>query len=181
MFKKAVNYENREEMIKFLSEHFRYWTMNSWNRSSSYANNVKVYKLNIPKEYQDTLWEYVCGNLECPDIDFMIQDEIAEFKAKTGYDAGFNGRSGGYLVMYDTDWVDGKLVTYIGRSIDEDEDFADWEDSDLEERVKLVQRFDEMCDNIRDNIIYILSHYVVKEYTTTTVHTHRKLVEEGEE
>jgi len=27
----------KEEMIAFLRDHFRYYTMNSWNRSTSYA------------------------------------------------------------------------------------------------------------------------------------------------
>lgn len=41
MYEKAVNTDNRNEMIRFLTGHFRYFTMNSWNGCSSYANNVK--------------------------------------------------------------------------------------------------------------------------------------------
>ena len=36
----------REEMISSLEKHFRYFTMNSWNRSTSYARNVKIRSLN---------------------------------------------------------------------------------------------------------------------------------------
>lgn len=179
MFKKEVDCTNRQEMVDFLKNHYRYWTMNSRNVSSSYANNVKIYNLNLPEEIMDKAWEYVCGSVECFDIDLMIQDEIASFKWETGYDAGFNGRSGGYIVMYDTDWKDGKLVTYIGRSIDKYTDFGDedvWDISSLADRVKLVQRFDEMCDNIRDGLIEILQNSTVEEYQTTTVTTHRRLV-----
>lgn len=39
-------------MIEFLKEHERYWTMNSWNRSSSYANNVKIYNLGMDKDLE---------------------------------------------------------------------------------------------------------------------------------
>ncbi len=33
----------KKEMIRFLSEHFRYHTLHSWNRMTSYAHNVKIY------------------------------------------------------------------------------------------------------------------------------------------
>ena len=140
---------------------------------------MKIYNLNLPKEIQDKAWEYVCGSLECCDIDFMIQDEIAMFKEDTRYAAGFNGRNGGYIVMYDTDWCNGKLITYQGREIDQYADFDDEDDWDifsLADRVKLVQRFDEMCDNIRDGLIEILQDSAIEEYQTTTVTTHRRLV-----
>ncbi len=179
MFKKEVDCTNRQEMVDFLNNHYRYWTMNSWNASSSYANNVKIYNLNLPKEIQDKAWGYACGSLECCDIDFMIQDEIAMFKEDTRYDAGFNGRSAGYLVMYDTDWCNGKLITYPCRGVDQYEDFDDeddWDISSLANRVKLVQRFDEMCDNIREGLIEILQNSTVEEYQITTVTTHRRLV-----
>lgn len=184
MFTKEIDYTNRQEMVDFLKNHYRYWTMNSWNASSSYANNVKIYNLNLPKEIQDKAWDYACGSLECCDIDFMIQDEIAMFKEDTRYDAGFNGRSAGYLVMYDTDWCNGKLITYPGRGIDQYADFDDeddWDISSLADRVKLVQRFDEMCDNIREGLIEILQYSIVEEYQTTTVTTHRRLVSNYDE
>lgn len=179
MFRKEVDYTNREEMIEFLENHFRYWTMNSWNRSSSYANNVKIYNLNLPEEIRDRAWDYVCGSLECDEIDYLIQDEIAMFRADTGFDAGFNGRSGGYIVMYDTDWKKGELVTFPGRSIDADVDFYDedeWDLISLRERVNLVQRFDQMCDYIREGMIDFLQDSTIEEYEVTTVKVHRRLV-----
>lgn len=39
--------KTKKEMIEFLKNHKRYWTMNSWNGSSSYANNVKIYNLGM--------------------------------------------------------------------------------------------------------------------------------------
>lgn len=179
MFKKEIDCTNRQEMIDFLENHFRYWTMNSWNRSSSYANNVKIYNVNLPEEVADKAWDYACGSIECSEIDYMIQDEFATFRADTGYDVGFNGRSGGYIVMYDTEWKNGELVTFPGRSIDADVDFYDedeWDMVDLRDRVELVKRFDDMCDSIRDNMIYFLQNSAIEEYEVTTVKVHRRLV-----
>lgn len=33
------------EMIEYLNGHFRYHTLHSWNRMTSYAQNVKIYNL----------------------------------------------------------------------------------------------------------------------------------------
>lgn len=43
----------RKEMVNYLKNHFRYNTANSWNQSTSYARNVKVYNLDLPKDLLD--------------------------------------------------------------------------------------------------------------------------------
>lgn len=48
--------KSKKAMIDFLSNHFRYHTMNSWNNSTSYANKVKVYSV-IPRELQNKVFE----------------------------------------------------------------------------------------------------------------------------
>ena len=37
----------RKQMIDFLSDHFRYHTMNSWNNATSYARCVKLNRLSL--------------------------------------------------------------------------------------------------------------------------------------
>ena len=41
-YEQKVDRRSREQMVEFLAGHFRYNTMNSWNRGTSYANRVKV-------------------------------------------------------------------------------------------------------------------------------------------
>lgn len=48
MFFKEVDLTDRKAMIFFLANHFRYYTINPWNRLTSYANNVKLQNLEIP-------------------------------------------------------------------------------------------------------------------------------------
>lgn len=97
-FYKKVDKRSRTEMVRFLTEHFRYNTMNSWNRSTSYAHNVKIYALHLPEKIEDILWQLI------DDEDFyeQIYWKIDEFDRKYNYrwQIGFNGRSGGYLVLY---------------------------------------------------------------------------------
>lgn len=159
MFCKTVNLENREEMIEFLTKHFRYNTMNSWNCMTSYANNVKLYKLDLPNVSK----AYDFLDAECEQYAYDVDDAIIEFEVDTGYTAGFNGRSGGYIVLYDMERnKDGRRCMLL-HGIDEYEDFKDWETSDIAERVKLVQRFDALCDEIRDIFIYYLENTEIKD------------------
>lgn len=58
-FSKKVDLRSRNDMIGFLCSHFRYNTMNSWNCSTSYANNVKIYNLGLSKDDEDKLYELV--------------------------------------------------------------------------------------------------------------------------
>ena len=55
-FSKEVDLRSRKSMTDFLVNHFRYNTMNSWNQSTSYANNVKVYNLGLSKEQENKLY-----------------------------------------------------------------------------------------------------------------------------
>lgn len=90
-FWKAVDTRSRWKMQKFLAEHFRYDTMSSWNRSTSYACNMKIYNLDVPAEVKDKLYEM----LDCHDVYDRIQELIDDFNAEHDFrwQAAFNGRS----------------------------------------------------------------------------------------
>jgi hypothetical protein len=88
----------------------------------------------------------------------MIEDWEVEHE---GYTVGFNGRSGGYLVLYSKHHNRNILPDYILDS-DTYEDFKDYVKDywggvkyvkqDLREYTKLVQDFDKLCDEIRDYV-----------------------------
>ena len=75
----------------------RYYTMNSWNLSKAPAYNLKVYNV-IDNKLQDKVFELMDTENFYDDINLLI----ADFGRENGYlwQAGFNGRSGGYLVLY---------------------------------------------------------------------------------
>jgi len=103
-FYAKVNRRTREAMTSFLCNHGRYWTMNSWNRSTSYANCVKVHRLGLTREQLENAWEM----LDMPQVYDAIHVVLGEWaiKHEWRYQIGFNGRSGGYLVLYQggLDW-----------------------------------------------------------------------------
>ena len=169
---KNVNFEDKKSMISFLENHFRYNTMNSWNQSTSYANNVKLHNIGIPPEYEDKAYASVCGEAQNDEFDLMYNELKKEFTMKTGYDIAFNGRSSGYIVLYDTGYdKNNNFVTYIGRNIDMCADFDEWEMWELKERCELVMEFDKTCDLIRDAFIESLKQEIVEEtvYVPKTV------------
>ena len=103
----------RKEMIGYLKNHFRYNTANSWNQSTSYARNVKIYNLDLSKELLDRACDLVfedgfnelMGDLYC-DLINQFEEDV------DGYTIGFNGRSGGYLVLYHKDYPFRSLDMY---------------------------------------------------------------------
>lgn len=53
--------------------------MNSWNRSTSYANDVKVPNLDIPSELQDLAYDVASGEVEAPDWDIFFARTVSDF------------------------------------------------------------------------------------------------------
>lgn len=49
-FYQSVDLRSRSQMTDFLTMHFRYPTMNSWNNAVSYACNLKIHKLGLCDE-----------------------------------------------------------------------------------------------------------------------------------
>jgi len=109
-FCQKVDMRTRETMVTFLRNHGRYSTMNSWNRSSSYANCVKVHRLDLTREQLENAWEM----LDMPPVYDAIHVVLEEWaiKHEWRYQIGFNGRSGGYLVLYQggLDWKNAKTA-----------------------------------------------------------------------
>lgn len=203
MFYKEINLKKRSEMIAFLKKHFRYHTMSSWNNSTSYANNIKLYNIDMPADIdQDRCWEM----LGITDWQEKLSDLLEDFGRSHNWlwQAGINGRSGGYIVLYQggiqpsgyksycthcgqkkyQSVLEGQkgvcgrcnakervnfkqphmqIFTLPGKDVDMGENFHDWELFQLKDRVKLVQEFDMICDNIVETFIETCRSYRIVE------------------
>ncbi len=153
---KGIDITNDKQMFNFLKDHYQYYTMNSWNGLKSIANNVKVYKLNLSGDCYNALTflqddDYFTVNM-------MIEDWEVEHR---GYKVGFNGRSGGYLVLYNAD----NNRTVLPDEVDYNNDYEGYKEMcreyfgsvkaaryKLVEMVKLVQDFDRLCDQLREYV-----------------------------
>lgn len=151
---KGIDITNDKQMFEFINNHFRYYTANSWNRGRSIAHNVKIYNLGLSGDHWTALTflqddDYFVVNM-------MIEDWETEHR---GYKVGFNGRSGGYLVLYNA--AGGSAIPDT-LDYDNYEDYkADMRDyygsvkanrNELRDFVKVVQDFDKLCDQIRDYV-----------------------------
>jgi len=98
-FQKKVDRRSRSAMVDFLKRHYRYDTMSSWNRLTSYANNIKFHRLGLASEQEDKAYKML-------DTDFWeeIRSPIDDFTHDQShrYTIRSNGRSGGYLVLHES-------------------------------------------------------------------------------
>lgn len=146
MFYTKINLNNEKEMFDYLKNHFTYDTMSSWNEEESIANNVKFYNLNL-----DGDWSLALSNLEADNYE-LVNSFLEGFHTDhPNYQVGFNGRSGGYLVLYnDNNWCN-ILPTEILYSNTYEDFKEEYNDKDLLVRyTELVQDFDMLCDDLRD-------------------------------
>lgn len=155
-YKTGVDITNDKSMFNFLNNHFTYNTMNSWNRLASIANNVKVHKLNLKGD----CWAALAFLQK--DEYFNLNEMIHEWESKhPGYECGFNGRSGGYLVLYNK----GNNLGVLPDELVGYDSYEDWKSdikgygyrvcdfhNTLVEYTKLVQDFDRLCDQLRDYV-----------------------------
>lgn len=160
VFCHPVDQRKRSAIVKYLTGHFRYYTMNPWNRSTSYACNLKVHSLGLAPDITDALYEM----MDVSGFYDGIHDLMCSFaeEHKHIWQAGFNGRSGGYLVLYQGTSDGG---CYPGRGTDQDEDFARWDMDSLRGRLRLVQHFDRLADSIVQAAIDMTRHCAVVEET----------------
>ena len=100
-FTKAVDMRSREAMTEFLKEHYRYSTANSWNLSTSYANCVKITQLGLDEKIISALLDMMSVEGAYEEVNAILH-EFGE-RYNWLWQAGFNGRSGGYLVLYQGD------------------------------------------------------------------------------
>lgn len=172
IFYKKVNKRNNKKMFEFLKGHETYYTMNSWNRTKSIANNVKVYTIGL---------DYDILNILEADNYFEVNQMIEMWEEENkGYRVGFNGRSGGYLVLYNEKGND-TILDYVVAWADNYEEFKstlkddgmtlqDYRDK-LIEQVEIVQSFDLLCDNIRELCLHMKEHCKIVEEEIATTQT----------
>ena len=160
-YKTNVDICNTKSMWNFLKEHFTYHTMNSWNRQTSIANNVKLHRLNLEGDWTVAM-KYLFDETDCSGLQTYIEDEIRDFTATNPYyEVYFNGRSGGYLVLCEKDRHKSVLPECV-LEFDTYDEFKEevksgwnyWNVKDfnkeLRDAVEIVREFDKLCDRLRD-------------------------------
>ena len=185
-YKTGVDICSAKSMFEFISGHFKYDTMNSWNRLKSVANKVKLYDLGLDGDWGTAL-NFMFDEDDCGGLQNEIFCMINEWeKLHPGYTLGFNGRSDGYLVMYNKEkdnrvnfrsvlpeWLEGYndyeswkeyAVEYFSYNV---KDFI----PGLREYTELIRSFDRLCDELR---------LLVNEYSKMDFDAQKKAYEAGD-
>lgn len=103
-FTSVVDKRSRKSMVDFLRDHYRYNTMGYHNRSTSYAHCVKVHRLGLTSEQRDAAYAAIFADDD--HWQYQVRQIIAEFTERHsgGYTIGQNGRSSGYMVLYESQY-----------------------------------------------------------------------------
>ena len=152
---------NDQEKFDYVKKHYRYNTMSSWNRVTSFANNVKIHNIGFTKEQQDKYYTIFCNpnfsEIDAQSLYDNIDELIYKFQEEYtfNFSIGFNGSSSGYLVLYKTQKEGNRINVFPGKPIGEEfqnyetyEEFYE-EEGPIDSYFELVYDFDLMCDIIR--------------------------------
>ena len=169
LFYNGLKENTLEKKFEYIKEHFKYFTMNSWNGLKSIANNIKVYNLNLDNEIIDKSFEIISNSQYCDNVYENLNFTIEEFERLTNAEIFFNGRSGGYIVLTPKNGHN-ILDLYFSDNICEFDTFkqfkkesidSDFSNNDIEymngqllECYYLLKAFDKLCDILRYDFIY---------------------------
>ena len=179
-FAKEVDLKNDEAVFEYLKKHPRYFLMNSWNRLKTFAQNIKIYNLNVDKEVEDKLFDLL--DVDSPDVKFIFEDNIEFFNEENpGYTIYINGRSGGYMILAPNenrsnfcDMVDTIKNYDTLNDLKEDYDFEEFRTL-----AETVMNFDRACDNIVQAVVSLAENCEVIEEEYTVLKT-RKVIKHND-
>jgi hypothetical protein len=163
-FEVRVNRRSRKEMITFLTNHFRYYTINSCNQTTSYAHCIKLHhgNLGLPSDIGDVMYDMIYNPEWCDHMSDLI-NQFSQARNHT-WQVGINGRSSGYLVLYQGCAKNKSIICYPGRSTDQDKNFHEWDMDELRMRVGLICDFDMLASDIAmDFTVFCRTYYIAEE------------------
>ena len=149
-------------MAFYIKNHFTYDRLNSWNKLKGYANNVKFYNLGLTKEQEEKAYNlFLNDEIGLSDFWDIVEIHLKHFRNITGYQAYFNGRSYGYIV------IDIDIIDY--------EDLKTMNKKELQKITEVLQNFDALCDDLREELIFFLENGLIIEEVETIVKTRKVL------
>lgn len=176
-YTKGVDIHNPKSMFMFLFNHFKYYTLNSWNGLKSIANKVKLYDLQLG-ELRSKAGELLFDETDKSGLCTVLIDMIDDWEADhPNFRVYFNGRSDGYLVLANKDnfksifseELDDYMFGFDGNAEMAYEEFKaflhdyGWRVEDMYQELRstvlIVREFDELCDEMRNALISITENY----------------------
>lgn len=162
MFYKELKEKTIENKYNYIKNHEMYYTLNSWNGIKSIANNVKLYNLDLKNSWLDAYDALSQNDYININADIEYWEELHPF-----YKVGFNGRSGGYLVLYNKSNCRSVIPDILEDSTDFEDFKKEWEsyygcltEEDVDSIYDLVCDFDKLCDLLVQEVDYLTDEYI---------------------
>lgn len=193
-FNKTKNNMTLTQKFNYIKQHFTYYTMNSWNRDTSIANNIKIYNLPLTKEQRDKAYDIICDECLSAELwDCYLIPCIKNFEEKynNNYNIYSNGRNNGYFVL-----VGKKGYKVVNEDIECAETYKElvsnfkgdygWAHLDaqrearqeIEDTFDLIVEFDNACDETLAEFIYVLDNVDIQTKTYTKEIEYKTLLAE---
>lgn len=186
-FNKTTKNMTLTQKFDYIKKHFTYWTMNSWNKDESIANNIKIYNLPLTREQQDRAYEIICDENLCNELwqDYLAT-YIYNFKRvhHDYFEIYSNGGNGGYLVLNGLEGCrvineDIEYAESYKELVNRFKDIYGWAYVDaqrearqeIEDTFDLIVDFDNTCDDMLNEFIYVLDCVDIKTKTYTKEYT----------
>lgn len=176
-FNKTSKKMTLRQKFDYIHNHHYYYTMNSWNGLKSLANNVKIYNLPLTTEQKDKFFELFYDENSNDELYYHINWKLECFASENKFEIAFNGRSGGYLVAYNKNNTCNVIDKYLIDCKNYDEALEHfrgnycWTYRDCQAELKsIIERnfevcvlFDDCCDDILNELKYLLDNARVEE------------------
>lgn len=177
-FNKTHSKMSLQDKLNYINKHFYYFTMNSWNRTKTLANNVKIYNLPLTTEQKNKFYEIAEDENLSQELYNNINYLLYDFEAQNpGLEVYFNGRSGGYIVIKNKgnneNIIDENITDSANKQdlINYFKNVCGWSFKDsqaeakriIEENFETCILFDNLCDEILQEFKHILNNSQIEE------------------
>lgn len=177
-FNKTTKNMTLTQKFDYIKQHFTY--------NGRIGNNIKLYNLPLQREQRDRAFEIICDENLCNELWWYYLDSyFNDFKRSHSdcYEIYTDGRSGGYFVLWSktNQIVNGDMAyaeTYK-EFVNELKNTYSWTYTDaqkearqeIEDTFDLIVDFDNTCDDMLNEFIYVLDCVDIKTKTYTKEYT----------
>lgn len=153
----------KQDYINFILKHDTYYLMNSWNISRGYSIKVKIYSMGFNKDIETFAYSCLDVGSFYNGINDILEDKTEYLKEKykrnnrSNISIGFNGRSGGYLVLY------GLLNKYMGSQIYDEYYLRQMSLTDIKDIYNLLKDFDSLKQEIKEYVEDLYKNNTIEE------------------
>lgn len=165
----------KREMIEFLSNHERYYTIDLSHLNTTYARCVHPTDMGFPDE---ATLEKAYDFLDIPEITVLVTEEFQDFASRWNsfWTIEFNRRNKNYIILLNSDVSDFGDLHVFTSGVDVDVDYDLVVFPQLKHMSDVVWDFDQTVDRICKKIIEFVQTHEIEEHVIMVPRVIRRAV-----